>query len=131
VQKYPRLIGRAAYTQRVRRRNTFLLLVGANLMEPKQAKHLLTKLLGEIEYPGGGARTDDYSGLRQVDAKVREGRLMIARIPQFGAHLARQMAADADFEATTRGLGRVLPHRPKVSRRRRRPAKHEDVVPAP
>jgi hypothetical protein len=41
-------------------------------MDKSQALHLLKGSLAEIADNRGIARTDDFSGLREVDAKVRE-----------------------------------------------------------
>ena len=71
-------------------------------MKPEQARRLLRELLDAISYPNGMARTDDFAGLRQVDAKVREGQMIIAALPGFGERLAKEMEADEDFLANSR-----------------------------
>ena len=50
-------------------------------MEIKQAKIFLQNLLSEITLPSGIAATDKYSGLREVDSKVREAKLVFQQIP--------------------------------------------------
>ena len=71
-------------------------------MKPQQAKELITRILDDIEDPNGAARTDDFLGLRQVDAKVREASMVIESLPGFGKRLARDMEADPDFEKNSR-----------------------------
>ncbi len=71
-------------------------------MDAKQARTLLKQNLAAIEGPGRVARTDEFAGLRQVDAKVRDVRMVIGALPGFGESLAREMAADLDFEANSR-----------------------------
>lgn len=71
-------------------------------MESKQAAMLLRRILASVENPDGSARTDDHAGLRQVDARVREARMIIGELPGFGERLARDMDADPDFEKNSR-----------------------------
>ena len=71
-------------------------------MTVTQSKKLLDDLLKSIANPDGSSRIDAYPGLRQVDAKVREGRMVIAGLPGPGAQLAEQMLADPDFEVNSR-----------------------------
>jgi hypothetical protein len=61
-------------------------------MDKGQALHLLKGTLAEIADVRGYARTDDFSCLREVDAKVREVRevrMIIEGIDCFGKQLLR------------------------------------------
>lgn len=71
-------------------------------MDKARAAVLLRGILAAVETPNGVARTDEFQGLRQVDAKVREARMIIGDLPGFGERLAADMAADPDFEANSR-----------------------------
>ena len=72
-------------------------------MDPGTANDMLTKILGEIIDSRGNARTDDFAGLRGVDAKVREVRMILAEVPTSGfSMLIQNMGGDADFEANSR-----------------------------
>lgn len=71
-------------------------------MDQARAERLLRELLTDIAHPDGRARVNDYAGLRQVDAKVRDARLIISSLPGFGANLAKEMERDEDFEANSR-----------------------------
>ncbi len=72
-------------------------------MDPGTAKNLLTKTLQEVLDNRGLARTDDFSGLRAVDAKVREVRMILAEVPTSGfSSLLQNMDADDDFHANSR-----------------------------
>jgi hypothetical protein len=71
-------------------------------MDLNTAKTLLEQVLRDVSYPDGTARTENFGGLRQVDAKIRDGRMVIAELPGFGERLAAEMAKDPDFEANSR-----------------------------
>ena len=71
-------------------------------MKPNQAEELIKGILHDIEDANGRARTSDYLGLRQVDAKVRDSRMIIESLPGFGVRLARDMEFDPDFRMNSR-----------------------------
>ena len=71
-------------------------------MDRRRAKPLLERILSEIRYANGAARTDDFAGLRQVEQKVREARMVISELPGFGSRLANEMDSDPDFDANSR-----------------------------
>lgn len=71
-------------------------------MEKSQAIYLLKSALGEITDARGVARTDDFSGLREVDAKVREVRMILEGVEGLPASLLDAMGTDLDFQANSR-----------------------------
>lgn len=71
-------------------------------MEKSQALHLLNSALNEITDTRGAARTDSFSGLREVDAKVREVRMILQGIDGLPSSLLESMEADIDFQANSR-----------------------------
>src|SRR5437879_5039759 len=65
-----------------------------------KAKGLISGLLKEISTDGGVALTENFSGLRAVDAKVREAKMVLR---DAGASaLVEEMESDSDFEANSR-----------------------------
>ncbi len=65
-----------------------------------KAKELIRGLLKEISSDGGKALTESFSGLRAVDAKVREAKMVLR---DAGANaLVEEMENDSDFEANSR-----------------------------
>lgn len=65
-----------------------------------KAKELISGLLKEISSDGGQALTELFSGLRAVDAKVREAKMVLR---DAGANaLVEEMDCDSDFEANSR-----------------------------
>ena len=71
-------------------------------MDKGQALHLLKGALAEIADARGVARTDDFSGLREVDAKVREVRMILEGIDELPTSLLDSMSNDLDFQANSR-----------------------------
>ena len=71
-------------------------------MQPTQAQELLRNVLLDIADAAGAARVDAFRGLRQVDAKTREARLIIGSLPTIGEGLAREMKVDSDFHMNSR-----------------------------
>lgn len=64
---------------------------------------MLSKTLSEIQDSDGYARTDDFTGLRAVDGKVREVRMVLAEVPTSAfSSLIESMGSDPDFEANSR-----------------------------
>lgn len=69
-------------------------------LNTENAKGILTGVLREIALKNGEARTESFSGLRAVDAKVREVKMTLR---EAGAGtLADEMEKDSDFEANSR-----------------------------
>lgn len=71
-------------------------------MEPKQALSLLKGILSEIEFSPGYARTEDFGGLRAVDAKVKEARMILSGVNGLPDSLLSDMDKDENFEANSR-----------------------------
>ena len=69
-------------------------------LDHAKAKDLLGGLLKEISSDGGQALTESFSGLRAVDAKVREAK-MVQRDAGATA-LVEEMERDSDFAANSR-----------------------------
>jgi hypothetical protein len=69
-------------------------------LDRSQAKALISGLLKEVSSDSGVALTDSFSGLRAVDAKVREMK-MILRNAEANTLLG-DMESDSDFEANSR-----------------------------
>lgn len=65
-----------------------------------RAKELLTALLKELVDRTGVARTDRYSGLRAVDAKVREVKMILKDAN--ANSILHEMEGDSDFAANSR-----------------------------
>jgi hypothetical protein len=70
-------------------------------MDKTKALNLLKTALSEIS-DNRGARTDDFSGLREVDAKVREVRMILEGVEGLPSSLLQSMADDIDFQANSR-----------------------------
>lgn len=71
-------------------------------MEKNQALALLRGTLSEISDNNGFARTEAFSGLREVDGKVRETRMVLETIDGLPKSLLDSMANDLDFQANSR-----------------------------
>jgi hypothetical protein len=72
------------------------------VMEKKQALGLLKTALGEIQDRSGNARTEEYRGLRDVDAKVREVKMILEEVDDLPPSLLESFSKDLDFEANSR-----------------------------
>jgi hypothetical protein len=69
-------------------------------LDHAKAKELISGLLKEISSDAGLALTESFSGLRAVDAKVREAKMVLR---DAGANaLVEAMESDSDFEANSR-----------------------------
>lgn len=68
-------------------------------MSNENAVALLRELMGEIALANGAAATDRFSGLREVDAKVREGRHIFSSMQDLPSSFMADMSADDDFQA--------------------------------
>lgn len=71
-------------------------------MEHQQALNLLKGIQSEIESSPGIARTDDFGGLRVVDAKVKEARMILSGVNGLPESLVKDMDTDSNFEANSR-----------------------------
>jgi hypothetical protein len=74
------------------------------MVEKAQAVHLLKSALAEIVMPDGSAATDRFSGLREVDAKVREVKMVMEGVDGLPPALLASMAKDFDFQANSRRI---------------------------
>jgi len=72
------------------------------MMDNLKAKKLLEELINSIAFSNGVVKTGEFEGLRQVDAKVREAKMIISDLPGFGQKLAEQMESDLDFQTNSR-----------------------------
>jgi len=73
-------------------------------MDKAQAVKLLQGILAEIVMPDGSAATDHFSGLRDVDGKVREARMVLEGLDGIPATLLASMTDDIDFQANSRRI---------------------------
>lgn len=64
------------------------------------AKGIISGLLKEISSDGGQALTDSFSGLRAVDAKIREAKMVLRGAG--ATALVEEMERDSDFVANSR-----------------------------
>ncbi len=72
-------------------------------MDTNIARNLLTEIKDAVLTKQGLARTDEFSGLRAVDAKVREVQMILAEVPTSGfSKLMEAMDSDVDFGANSR-----------------------------
>ncbi len=71
-------------------------------MDKSKALQLLRGVLSEIADNSGSAKTEHFSGLREVDAKVREVRMVLEGIDDLPKSLLDSMSTDVDFEANSR-----------------------------
>lgn len=73
-------------------------------MERNQALHMLKTALSEITLSDGNAATDSFSGLREVDAKVREVKMVLEGVEGLPPSLLTNMTKDLDFQANSRRI---------------------------
>ena len=59
------------------------------------AKDLISELLKEIALRSGEARTDNFTNLRAVDAKVRDVKMVLRQVG--ATSLVEEMEKDSDF----------------------------------
>ncbi|WP_068175963.1 hypothetical protein [Hydrogenophaga taeniospiralis] len=69
-----------------------------------QAQSLLKSALSEIAQSDGIAATDRFSGLREVDAKVREVRMILEGVEGLPPSLLTNLSNDIDFQANSRRI---------------------------
>lgn len=73
-------------------------------MDKGQALNLLKSALSEISDASGAVKTDHFSGLREVDAKVREVRMILEGVDNLPKSLLESMSNDIDFQANSRRI---------------------------
>ena len=71
-------------------------------MNKDDAKIFIKKILSEIRDPNGEASIDRFSGLRQVDSKIREFKIGLDSVNEIPNSLINNMDSDVDFEANSR-----------------------------
>ena len=71
-------------------------------MDRAHALQLLRDTLAEITVPDGSAATDRFASLREVDAKIREVRMVLEGVDGLPRTLLSTMSTDADFQANSR-----------------------------
>jgi hypothetical protein len=71
-------------------------------MDNQKAKIFLQSILSEIMQSNGIAATEKYSGLREVDAKVREAKIVLKEIPGLPQTLLNDFEKDDNFTANSR-----------------------------
>ncbi len=71
-------------------------------MNRAQALALLNAALSEIANRDGTAATDRFSGLREVDAKCREVKMVLEGVDGLPSTLLSAMGSDIDFQANSR-----------------------------
>jgi len=71
-------------------------------MDKSQALNLLKGVLAEIIDARTLAKTDHFSSLREVDAKVREVRMILEDIDDLPKSLLESLSNDLDFQANSR-----------------------------
>jgi hypothetical protein len=74
------------------------------MVEKTQAVHLLKSALSEITLPDGSAATERFSGLREVDAKVREVKMVFHSVEGLPPTLIQEMVKDINFQANSRRI---------------------------
>ncbi|MFZ6873529.1 hypothetical protein ACO0LF_15845 [Undibacterium sp. Di27W] len=73
-------------------------------MDKAQAVKLLQGILNEITMPDGSAATDRFTGLRDVDGKIREARMILDELAGIPPTLLSNMADDLDFQVNSRRI---------------------------
>jgi hypothetical protein len=73
-------------------------------MDKAQAVKLLQGILAEITMSDGSAATDRFSGLRDVDGKARETRMVLEGLDGIPPTLLSSMIDDIDFQANSRRI---------------------------
>lgn len=71
-------------------------------MEIEKAINLLKGILAEITEGGRNAATEQFSGLREVDAKTREAKMILSGVSGLPESFLSQMDSDEDFQAMSR-----------------------------
>jgi hypothetical protein len=71
-------------------------------MDTNKAISLLEGIMTEITVSGGYASTDSFSSLREVDAKVRETKMVLSGANGLPPNFISEMEADENFQANSR-----------------------------
>jgi hypothetical protein len=71
-------------------------------MNTTEATQLLKKIVSEIIYADGRAKTDKYPTLRHVDGKIREVKMILSALPGRASELVSQIEVDEDFNVQSR-----------------------------
>ena len=74
------------------------------MIQKPQALHFLKTALAEIALTDGSAATDRFSGLREVDGKVREVRIVLEGVEGLPPTLLTNLSSDIDFQANSRRI---------------------------
>jgi hypothetical protein len=74
------------------------------MIQKSQALNLLKTALSEIVLPDGSAATDRFTGLRDVDQKVREVRMVLDGVEGIPPSLLMELSNDIDFQANSRRI---------------------------
>ena len=69
-------------------------------IEAKRAKEMISSILKEVSMRGGYVRLDDFASLRDVDAKVREFKIILRDAN--ATPLLEEIERDPDFSANSR-----------------------------
>jgi hypothetical protein len=72
------------------------------MMEKGHALQMLKTALSELAFSDGTAATERFGGLREVDAKSREVRMILEGVDGIPASLLSSMSEDIDFQANSR-----------------------------
>ena len=71
-------------------------------MNKDQSEFLLKSALKEITTTNGNAATDAFSSLREVDAKIREVKMILTGMQNIPQTLLQDLENDIDFQANSR-----------------------------
>lgn len=71
------------------------------MVNPEAISHL-KQILAEIILPNGIAKTDNFLGLREVDSKIREAKLIFQSLNDLPNGFVEGMSGDIDFSAQSR-----------------------------
>ena len=74
------------------------------MIQKPKALQLLKTALAEIKMLDGSAATDRFSGLRDVDQKIREVRMILEGVEGLPPSLLTNMSSDIDFQANSRRI---------------------------
>lgn len=66
------------------------------------SKRMIQEILRDITLSNGTAAIDRFNGLRDVDAKVREVKMILSELPSSAGNILNKMENDMDFEANSR-----------------------------
>ena len=73
-------------------------------METSNAIGLLKGILSEITVSGGCAAVDRFSGLREVDKKIREAKMVLSGVQGLPPFFVPEMENEVDFRANSRRI---------------------------